>query len=269
MEKGKLISQGRTAEIFEWGNKEVVKLYRQGIHYEAIENEYNISTMMNDKGISTPYTVKMVKIDERYGIIYEKVIGKTMISVLTTKPWTITRQAQNLADLHYSMHTCTIGGIQTVKEKLRRDINGTDLLDDNKKNIILGYLNNLEDGNALCHGDFHPDNVLVAKNRTLVIDWMTGGMGSPMADAARTHILLSIGTVPPGTSKIKEKLIENVRSKFHDEYLSHYLTISGAFMEEVERWILPVAAARLSEWLPMSEKEKLIKIIEEKLRDIA
>lgn len=39
--KGKMIGQGNTAEIYEWGEKEILKLYREGLPLKLCENEFN------------------------------------------------------------------------------------------------------------------------------------------------------------------------------------------------------------------------------------
>lgn len=41
--KGKLIGQGNTAEIFEWGNHSVLKLYRSGLPDDLCINEFEIT----------------------------------------------------------------------------------------------------------------------------------------------------------------------------------------------------------------------------------
>lgn len=34
---------------------------------------------------------------------------------------------------------------------------------------------------------------------------------------------------------------------------------------EMEKWLLPIAAARLREWIPQSEKKKLLKFIRKRI----
>src|SRR5262249_32610054 len=60
----------------------------------------------------------------------------------------------------------------------------------------LAMLEALPDGDRLCHGDFHPANVLVGRNGPAVIDWTGATRGDPAADLARTRLLLQAGAVP-------------------------------------------------------------------------
>jgi hypothetical protein len=42
------------------------------------------------------------------------------------------------------------------------------------------------------------------------------------------------------------------------EYLRHYLAITGVSKDSIEQWEVPLAAARLIEWVPPKEKESLL-----------
>src|SRR5438105_2291070 len=55
----------------------------------------------------------------------------------------------------------------------------------------------LPDGTALCHGDFHPDNVLLSPRGPVVIDWSSASRGHPVGDLAWTSRLLRTADLPP------------------------------------------------------------------------
>lgn len=265
MGKGKIIGQGRTSEVFVWDDENILKLYRKGMPQEAIINEFNISNCVYEKGLLTPFAKEIVDIEERKGIVFERVRGVTMMQYFLSKPWHISREAQRLAELHYEMHKIKVSEIPKQKPKLIQSIKATEKLTENKKQVIIDYMDSLIEDNSLCHGDFHPDNILISENKYIVIDWMTGTRGSAVADIARTYVLLKMGALPLGTSKLKKNIIEFVRRKFYSEYIKQYLKKSSILMEDIEKWVLPIAAARLVEWLPEYEKVELLKIIDEKI----
>ncbi|WP_308530680.1 aminoglycoside phosphotransferase family protein [uncultured Paenibacillus sp.] len=77
------------------------------------------------------------------------------------------------------------------------------------KQEIMDYLKSLPDGTRLCHGDFHPENVMIGE-RNWVIDWMTGMIGNPAGDVARTLLLFRFGTLPDeASSSIKDEVTKN------------------------------------------------------------
>lgn len=266
MEKGKLIGQGGTAEVFQWGDKHIIKLYRKGIPTNLIENEFKNSRVVFQNRVSTPYAEKIVEVEDRKGIVYEFVDGITMTKFMMKKPWYLSKVAVRLAELQYEFHKCSVTGIASTKTRLADRIKYVDVLDDEKKNFILKYLDGLEDGNSLCHGDFHPDNILISGEKEIIIDWMDATYGSPLADVARTCIVISTGALPNNTSLILGKIIKLVQGKLYSEYIKKYIKISGVKMEEVEKWYLPVAAARLIEGISKEEKTILMGIIDEKIK---
>ena len=51
----------------------------------------------------------------------------------------------------------------------------------------------MHDHIKVCHGDFHPSNVIVDKDGRLhVIDWSHATQGNGSADAARTFLLFKL-----------------------------------------------------------------------------
>ncbi|MNO03939.1 hypothetical protein D3C81_2248000 [compost metagenome] len=59
-----------------------------------------------------------------------------------------------------------------------------------------------------------------------------------------------------------------VRKRLTRTYLEHYLKLSGISRSELEQWMLPVAAARLIEWLPAQEKTQLAGLVRTRLKEL-
>ena len=95
---------------------------------------------------------------------------------------------------------------------------------------------------------------------------MTACKGEPVADAARTFIMLKYSDIPE-PNPFKKKLISFFQGRMAASYLKEYLKITGYHMEDLKKWQLPVAAARLSERRPESEAKILARLIRRRLRD--
>ena len=66
--KGRLIGEGRTAEIWTYEDQKVMKLYRDGIPGEHITREYNISRYVQGKGLCAYGRERMdYRLDDRAG----------------------------------------------------------------------------------------------------------------------------------------------------------------------------------------------------------
>ncbi|MDE5602259.1 MAG: aminoglycoside phosphotransferase family protein, partial [Clostridia bacterium] len=120
------------------------------------------------------------------------------------------------------------------------------------------------DGNSLCHFDFPPGNVMIKADKFYVIDWMTACNGSAAADVARTYLLLNYGELL--YANLFVKLIAHIVEKHIGKvYLREYKKLTGVCDEQINKRLLPIAAARLIEWIPKTEKKNLIKFIKKEL----
>ncbi|TDF99190.1 phosphotransferase family protein [Paenibacillus piri] len=264
----KPIGRGRTADIFEYGDGKIIKLFKEGLPQPVMENEYTTSVYIHSLGIPTPEPFELLEVDGRTGIVYERASGHTMLRIMMAKPWQINRQSRQLAELHAQIHRHTVTAMrQRQKDMLEQRIAAASLLDAEEKEQILDILDRLPEGNQLCHGDFHPDNIMVG-DKCRILDWMTGMSGNPAGDAARSVLLLSTGSLPGETPKLIAAMIELMRRRLKEVYLTHYIRVSGIGSDEIEQWLLPVAAARLAEWLPDHEKQGLTELIRARLAQI-
>ncbi|KRE47799.1 hypothetical protein ASG81_07710 [Paenibacillus sp. Soil522] len=96
---------------------------------------------------------------------------------------------------------------------------------------------------------------------------MTGMVGNPAGDVARTLLLFRFGTLPDEAPRVVNTL-QIMRDKINEIYLEHYLTYSNLQFSDIDEWMLPIAAARLTEWIPDQEKALLLNFIEERLSSL-
>jgi aminoglycoside phosphotransferase (APT) family kinase protein len=139
-------------------------------------------------------------------------------------------------------------------------------LGDDLRASVLDLLPALPDGDNLCHGDFHPGNVMLTTKGAVVIDWMTACSGSPWMDFTRTSLLLSIG--PKGAGNLLNPLVRLVIELFHSIYVRHYLELMPDHRNEQQKWIPIVAAARLNERIE-PETQALVEVVRRGLTPIA
>lgn len=264
--KVKLVGEGRTAEIFQHQDQTIVKLYRENVLEQNILREYEISQFVYSQDIPTPKPIELITVDNRQGIVFEQILGPSLLKIISKQPWRVGKYARMMAELHYNLHKLeATEEIGRQKEILKRGIKEAPMLSVDEKSVILSYLENLPEGHQLCHGDFHPDNVLWDQ-KAWIIDWMTGLSGDPAGDAARSVIMFSMGAMPQRVSIFTKLGIGFIRKRLTKVYIREYTQLSGQSYAEIDRWILPVAAARLVEWLPVAEKEQLVQDIRKRLK---
>jgi aminoglycoside phosphotransferase (APT) family kinase protein len=122
-------------------------------------------------------------------------------------------------------------------------------------------LSRLPDGDRLCHGDFHPANIILAKQGPIVIDWPIATRGDAAADVARSLLILRIGELPPGSPMLLRTLEKVGRTVLLWRYTVSYMRAASIRRESIDRWTLPLAIARLSEGI-VEERPRLLKFID-------
>ncbi|MNJ46479.1 Phosphotransferase enzyme family protein [compost metagenome] len=167
------------------------------------------------------------------------------------------------------MHRTTLSEvpeyINGIKQGLVAKISGTVWLKETEKEEVLRHLDTLPEEDKLCHLDFHPENVLMGE-KPYIIDWTTCGVGSPLADVARTIIMMKYGSSPSEMPKWVSMLSGYAGNKIQQAYVKEYMRLSGSSIRDIDRWIVPMASARLVEGIPDTEKEVLVALIRKILK---
>lgn len=252
-----MIGQGATAEIFELDGNRVLKLFRSGMPEAFTKREYGNAVIVNDCSVPSPKVLDCIERDGRTGIIYERARGRSMLKSMMI-PWKIKKDAELLADLQYEIHQKKPKGLPLFKQMLERNIRHTKLLTDSEKQTILGILEDLPDGDSLCHSDFHPDNILLYRGKPVILDWMTACVGDPAADVARTSLILTTSELPGSLPQPVKNYVLQSRERIHTLYLKKYSELSGITQEQIDAWKVPMMAARLVERRPQSENDLLV-----------
>lgn len=255
-----LIGQGNTAEIYDYNEDCVLKLFLDGFPEQGVIKEWTITKKIQDFCDMMPKALKYVVYKKRHGILYEKARGMDMFSLLSIKPFLICGMGKRIAIIHRKIHETDIEGVLTVKEKLTQEIGWVEELTSKEKERIIKLLDTLPEKNNLCHFDFHPGNIMVSNSEYRVIDWLTACSGDPTSDVARTWLLLKYGEMRNADRKTKF-IVSVVKACIRGKYLRTICRLSHITRTEVKKWIVPVAAARLSEWITDNERRELLKII--------
>jgi len=133
-----------------------------------------------------------------------------------------------------------------MKEQLVWYIKKAVLLDDGMKGRLLTRLHTLDRGcTALCHGDFHPLNIIDDGNRLWILDWVDATAGDPLADICQTYLIFK----------------RNI-SRLADVYLRSVCRAAKVRQEDALAWLPVVAATWLTRQSGEDERAFVMGIIE-------
>jgi hypothetical protein len=257
------IAQGRTAEIFPWEDGKVVKLFHDGNPVSEALRESRLVRLVERAGLHVANVDGLVEVGGRIGLIYEYHKGRSLLHAMAARPWSVAWGAFLFADLQIGLHSCVVEGMPSQRRRLEGRIDGAAILSRKRRDALIGVLRGLPDGDRLCHGDFHPDNVLLDDDGPTIIDWADATRGNPWADVAQTSVLFDVSPVPHGTPR--PWLVDMFRWLFHTIYRRRYAALRPSGRESLAVWRPLVAAARLAD-CPPAEREGLLAIVEKSNR---
>lgn len=234
-----LLGQGARAAVVRqegWA----VKQYRPGHPAAEVFAEAAAAAWAARQGVPTPRIEKVCRSGERWQLWMECVAGESLAGRVRRQPEQAGQWMGRAAALQERLHRAPGGPLLAQKEKLWGKIQRAGL-PEGRQAALGQLLAGLPRGERLCHGDFHPENLLVDGQEALwVIDWADGCSGLPAADACRSALLLAL-----------------YRPLWGRQYLDAYCAAAGVHSREVTAWMPVMAAGRLCEGQP-GERERLM-----------
>jgi len=225
---GELIGTGKEAEVFAYGD-DVLKLYRHNGKAQAFREAATLAALAGG-GLRIPDIRAAGQFGERWGLVMSRARGVPFAEAMVVDLSLVPSYLAAMADLHASIHTKRVSSLPVLKHRLAGRIEVAAALDGSRRQHLLSSLSLLPDGEQLCHGDFHPFNIIGAIDSAVIIDWLDAASGPPAADVCRSYLLLLL-----------------VQPQIAGAYVDAYGRATGMPTDAIFAWLPVLAAARLSE----------------------
>ncbi len=240
-----VIGQGATTKIYRNGNT-AIKLYVNAPHDEA-DNEAARQRFAREAGLPVPVVYGVRKLsDNTVALDMEYINGQPLMRPGMDKD-DRKNAVHTMVMLQRDIHKVHAGGLPKLTDRLKWKIGTTQYLDEPQKSSLLVLLKQLNnDSDNLCHGDFHPLNILYDGSKHWIIDWVDAAAGDRLADACRTYLLF------------KQHI-----SRSAALYLRSFCRETNTKQEDVLAWLPIITAARLKENMDNKSRLWLLAIIQE------
>ncbi len=237
------LATGGTSDVYAWQDGQVLKLFRRRSEYHP--HEIEATRAAHGVGLPVPAVVQaeLVEVDGREGIVFERVDGPTMSQYVNANPDALADCAHAMAALHAEIHKQAAP--ETLIDQrvvLAHAIGRVDALEPKAKETILHVMDVLPDGHRMCHGDFHPANIIMSTQGLVAIDWSHGTRGNSLADFAQSSLLAMAWPWFLAQRKLPE-LVQNRWREFWDIYLERYRALHPYSDDDLKGWQLVMAAA--------------------------
>lgn len=187
------VGEGYEAEIFAWDEGRVLRLFREGLE-RGVEAERIAIPAAIAAGIPAPRMGESLRAGGRAGDLFERIDGENLLDRVGRLPWTMARESWETGRLHARVHAIAApAGLEPLHDRVRERLAQVET-PPRLRPAIERALAELPAGDTLCHGDFHPGNILRERGgRRVTIDWGLAAAGPPEGDVARTLSLISLG----------------------------------------------------------------------------
>ncbi|RKF52327.1 aminoglycoside phosphotransferase [Bacillus wiedmannii] len=231
MNLGNPIAKGNTAEIYLYDTK-VVKLFNEYLPDTESMNEAKKQKYAYSCGLSVPNVFEVTKIKNRQAIIMEYIKGNSIGDLLLNNLNEAEHYINICVNEQKKIHAIRVNTdeIESMRERLEPQIKSVYKLDEQQKENILNTLASIKFEPRLCHGDFHPFNLILSEKNVNIIDWVDACSGDIRADVFRTYLLYA------------QSYIE-----LAEMYLQIYCSNTDLTRDEIFQWAPIIIAARFSE----------------------
>jgi len=229
-----------------------IKHYFSDTPYEYILENAKIQKFLFDSGLPVPEVYDVRKINENETVLETTYIKSKPLPDDKTDINAWIKNKKEMIKLQCMIHKIDADNFTRYSDYIKKEINETPYLTKQIKEKAVDLLYRLDTGKTnLCHGDFHPGNILYDGEKYWVIDWEEPSRGDPAADACMTYFYEKRFS-QPGWSEI---------------YLDLFCEESKIKREEVLAW-LPVIAAYQVNINDKKQREFILDIINESFKNI-
>lgn len=211
-----------------------VKVFGDEYTKSGILNEALNQARVEETDLNIPKIRAIEVVDGKWSIIMDFIEGTTLSEKMRANPEKSEEYLEMFVDLQRLVLSKRVPMLNKLKDKMNARISAADL-DATTRYDLHTRLDSLPKHYNLCHGDFHPSNIIITADGTpYIIDWAHATQGNASADVARTYLMFYL----EGKADLAEK------------YLHLYCKKSDTAIQYVQKWIPIVAASRLTKAKP-------------------
>lgn len=201
------IGEGGNGAVYRLDEDTIVKVYKSEICPEEIDRERDYARTAFLNGIPSVIAYDLVKVGDRYGVVFEMLKSDTLGHAMRDNPAKIPEYTEQYVALAKTLHSTelpdgSIERVQTVYHRLTDNL--AEWCSEEEIALLHGIVDAIPEANTVIHGDFHPGNIMINNGELVLIDLPGISMGPPICDLVATF--RDIVSAPQGAQKASIEL---------------------------------------------------------------
>jgi aminoglycoside phosphotransferase (APT) family kinase protein len=245
---GDVVARGSRSAVRAFGRGAVIKVPDPSTPEEWILAEAEYAEAVRAAGAPAPRLLGMEEVSGRAASVWERVDGTTMWQHVVDRPDRSAPMGRLLAEVQLALFDLVPPvTLPSQRDRLTTKIRRSAAMVDGALARALDVLPARAGSLRICHGDMHPSNVILGHDGPVIVDWFDASRGEPVADIARSSLLLGDGENTPRHLPGADPVTLGVLT---DAYLARLRERLDIDPDLLARWQAICAVARLSEGMP-------------------
>lgn len=182
-----VIGEGSNGIVYRLNPDTIIKVYKNNDALESIKRERELAKTALVLGINTAIPFDVVKVDDKYGSVFELLSAKSLTKYIISEPENKDKYIKIFTDMLKEIHSTEVkAGLLPSARQVA--LSWVDWLNGHIPNETYDKLHklieNVPEQNTMLHGDYHTNNVHYSNGEAILIDMDTLSVGHPIFELA-------------------------------------------------------------------------------------
>ncbi len=160
--------------------------------FDIVRHEFEVSKAVEGVGLSTPRMIEMVRVEDAFATISERIKEKRSLSrICHDEPQRTEEMARVLSQEGKKLFgtPCDTTLFPSRKEQVLDQIDKVSFLSRKNRRLIRAFAETISESDRCVHGDFQPGNIIRSDGRYYWIDLDRFAHGDPMFDIGHLFLI--------------------------------------------------------------------------------
>lgn len=186
-----VIGVGGVGTVYRLDGDTIIKVFRDGTTLDEVRREITMSKEAFVLGMPTAISFDVVRVGERYGLVYELLDAVTLSTCVARQPERLDEFARKYAGLFRQMHAIQVPQGSCVPDAIERErqqiLHTRRYFPQESIDLMLQIVDAIPRANRLLHLDLQTKNAMVQHDELMLIDMGEVAYGHPMLDLGHAY----------------------------------------------------------------------------------